>query len=158
MDGDSESQKEIREICLRLLTRREHSRLELVNKLALKGFGRSEIATIVDDLADQGWQSNQRFAESYARHRIKRGYGPIKITYELRQRGIEKIDLDSVIKDIADSWSELLERVYKNKYSNLKMLTDNEWLSRSRFLHQRGFNGEMIKTLFDQLKLKRIYS
>jgi len=153
----SESQKEIRDICLRLLTRREHSQLELLNKLALRGFERSETALIVDDLAEQNWQSNHRFAESYVRHRINRGYGPIKISYELRQRGVEDFCLENVVSDIIDDWSELLKQVYRKKYSDQKTLTDNEWHSRSRFLKQRGFSGEMIKTLFKQLNIQLIY-
>ncbi len=154
----SESQKEIREICLRLLTRREHSQLELLNKLTLRGFDQSETTVVVDDLSEQGWQSNQRFFESYVRHRVNRGYGPIKISFELLQRGVEEASFESVVSEIVDDWNELLTKVYKKKYSDQNTLTNNEWQSRSRFLKQRGFSGEMIKTLFNQLNLKLIYS
>ena len=157
MCDDSESQKKIREYCIRLLTRREHSQLELLNKLELKGFDRAETALIIDSLTDNGWQSNQRFAESYARYRIKKGFGPIKIRYELQQRGIEGTDLNEIVSDLAEGWDELLMQVYKKKYQDQKILTNKEWLSRSRFLQQRGFNGEMIKTLFDALELQTIY-
>jgi regulatory protein len=153
----SESQKEIREFCVRLLTRREHSKLELLNKLELKGFDRADTALVVDALADNGWQSNQRFAESYARYRIKKGFGPIKIKYELLQRGIEATNLDEVASEIAEDWNELLMQVYKKKYSNQELLTNKEWLSRTRFLQQRGFSTEMIKTLFDALELQINY-
>jgi SOS response regulatory protein OraA/RecX len=37
-------------------------------------------------------------------------------------------------------------------------LTKQQWFSQTRFLQQRGFNGEMIKNLFDRLGLKLIYS
>ena len=153
----SESQKEIREFCVRLLTRREHSQLELLNKLELKGFDRADTALVVDALADNGWQSNQRFAESYSRYRIKKGFGPIKVKYELLQRGIEGTNLDEVASEIAEDWNELLMQVYKKKYSNQELLTNKEWLSRTRFLQQRGFSTEMIKTLFDALELQINY-
>ncbi len=157
MCDDLESQKEIREICVRLLSRREHSKLELLNKLELKGFERADTALIVDALADDGWQSNQRFAESYARYRIKKGFGSIKIKYELLQRGIEDINLDEIVLEIAEDWNELLMQVYKKKYSHQELLTNKEWLSRTRFLQQRGFSTEMIKTLFDALELQINY-
>jgi regulatory protein len=160
---NTESQKNIRDICVRLISRREHSQLELLNKLIIKGFDRTETQLIVDDLAAQGWQSNQRFAESYSRYRIKKGYGPIKIICELQQRGIEDCDLDEVVMDIADGWGEVLEQLYAKKYADDKSLTNKalthkEWLKRNRFLQQRGFSGEMIKTLFRDLNIKLIYS
>jgi regulatory protein len=155
---NAESHKNIRECCVRLLSRREHSQQELLEKLASKGFDRAETQLIIDDLAAQGWQSNQRFAESYSRYRIKKGYGPIKIICELQQRGIEDYDLDEVVMDIASGWGEVLEQVYVKKYPDDKVLTNKEWFKRNRFLQQRGFSGEMIKTLFKDLSIKLIYS
>ena len=155
---NAESHKNIRECCVRLLSRREHSQQELLNKLATKGFDRAKTRVIVDELAAQGWQSNQRFAESYSRYRIKKGYGPVKIIYELQQRGIEDCDLDEVVMDLADGWGEILEQVYLKKYSDDTRLTNKEWLKRNRFLQQRGFSGEMIKTLFRDLNIKLNYS
>ncbi|MCK4840420.1 MAG: regulatory protein RecX [Methylococcales bacterium] len=154
---ESESPKVIKENCLRLLVRREHSQQELLDKLSVKGFDRAEVVKVVDDLAEQGWQSDQRFAESYARYRIKKGYGPIKISYELYQRGIDCFDLECALLDIADDWMELLEQIYHKKYADDKMLSNKEWLKRNRFLQQRGFSGEMINTLFKRLKLQTNY-
>lgn len=139
--------KEIREVCLRLLTRREHSQLELLNKLALKGFERDKSQKIIADLVEEGWQSDERFAESYARYRIKKGFGPVKISYELRQRGVVGFDLEPVVLDLADSWFDLLKQLYSKKYTDKGMLSQKEWLKRSRFLQQRGFSHEMIKTV-----------
>jgi len=147
MPVELEFAKEIREVCLRLLTRREHSQLELLNKLSLKGFDRYDSQKIIDGLTEEGWQSDERFAESYARYRIKKGFGPVKISYELRQRGITNFDLDAVVLDLADSWLDLLEQLYYKKYTDDGPLAQKEWLKRSRFLQQRGFSHEMIKTL-----------
>lgn len=151
------SQKQIKEICLRLLTRREHSQLELLNKIALKGFERTEIQLIIDELAEQGWQSDRRFSESYVRFRSKKGYGPIKISHELQQRGVECCDLDTMVLDIADGWYEILEWVYKKKYPDDKLIASNEWLKRTRFLQQRGFSNEMVNILFRQLRIELIF-
>ena len=155
---EAESQKNIREICLRLLTRRDYSQLELLDRLIKKDFDRAESQIIIDDLAEQGWQSDLRFAESYARYRIKKGYGPIKISYELQQRGVESFDFDTVVFDLADDWDDLLRQVYERKYSDEKTLLSKEWLKRSRFLQQRGFSGELINRLFKVLNIKLLYS
>ncbi len=152
---ENESEKTIKENCLVFLTRREHSQQELLDKLEIKGFNRGEIQEVVNDLAEQGWQSDCRFAESYARFRIKKGFGPIRISYELLQRGIENYDLESVVSNLAnDCWTEIIEQVYQKKYSDDQILTYKEWHKRCRFLQQRGFSGEMIKVLFKQLNIQ----
>ncbi len=148
-----ERQRQIEAICLRLLARREHSRRELVDKLALRGFERNEVEAVIDELAEQNWQNDERFAECYARQRIASGYGPIRIRYELQQRGIGEADLDAEAEE-QGGWDNLALNVYLNKYGKDRALTQNEWLKRSRFLQQRGFGGEMIKRLFAELKIK----
>lgn len=145
---------QIKESCLRLLARREHSQKELLNKLLVKGFDKDEILAVIEELALQGWQSDSRYAESYARHRIQKGYGPISIAYELRKNGIDAFNLEDIVHSTVGSWVELLEQVYTKKYGHNPLLDRNEWAKRSRFLMQRGFSGTMISTLFDHLNIK----
>jgi len=148
---NTESFKLIREICLQLLTRREYTRLELRVKLTAKGFEHSPIEAIIDELVTSGWQSDQRFAESYSRYRIKKGFGPIKIKYELQQRGIDKFDLEPVVMELAESWDKLIDQVYQKKYTDPLIPNAKTQAKRSRFLLQRGFSSEMIGSLFNRL-------
>jgi regulatory protein len=165
----SEAAKEIRDSCLRLLAMREHSKKELRQKLAAKGFGRDEALEVIDELAREGLQDDARYAESYARSRILKGYGPIRIIYELKQAGIEldrsggqtgteptAFNLDDTVQSTAGGWAELLERVYSKKYSRERKMEVKEWARRSRFLMQRGFSVEMITELFEHLNIKLI--
>ncbi|MGZ4998616.1 MAG: regulatory protein RecX, partial [Methylobacter sp.] len=96
--------KEVEEICLRLLARREHSKKELLNKLALRGFSRDDAQPVIDELAEQGWQDDLRYAENYARFRIQKGYGPIRVKQELKQNGIAAFDLESIVREEAGNW------------------------------------------------------
>lgn len=146
--------KQIKESGLRLLARREHSQKELLNKLLLRGFGKDEILVVIDEFALQGWQSDSRYAESYARSRIQKGYGPAWISYELKKKGIEAVDLEDLVCKTAGSWLELLEQIYTKKYGHDLRIDLNEWAKRSRFLMQRGFSGTMISALFDHLNIK----
>jgi regulatory protein len=146
--------REIKESCLRLLARREHSQKELLNKLLVKGLAKDDILAVIDELAQQGWQSDSRYAESYTRHRIQKGYGPIFIAYELRKNGIDAVNFEDIMQKMSDSWMELLEQVYIKKYGHDLLLDRNEWAKRSRFLMQRGFSGTMISALFDHLNIK----
>ena len=148
--------KSIEDICLCLLARREHSQQELLDKLVLRGFDRDDALPVIEHLVEQGWQSDQRYAESYARFRILKGYGPLRINYELKQNGITPFDLESIVQELAGSWMQLLERVYSNKFSQDTLLDRSEWAKRSRFLLHRGFSGAMISALFDELNIKFI--
>ncbi|MEQ1637689.1 MAG: regulatory protein RecX [Methylococcales bacterium] len=145
---------QIKEICLRLLTYREHSQQELLQKLALKGFTAHLVQPILDELVLSDWQSDTRYAVSYARQRISKGYGALRVAYELRQRGVAAFDLEDVILEVADGWLDLLERTYLNKYIHEPIISRHEWAKRSRFLLQRGFSAAMISALFKRLQLK----
>jgi len=150
----AQAAKEIEGVCLRLLARREHSRQELLAKLALRGFDRDDALPVIDELAEHGWQDDLRYAESYARFRIQKGYGPIRVSYELKQNGIAAFDLEGIVQEEAGSWMALLEQVYSKKYSHDTVLERNEWAKRSRFLLHRGFSGAMISALFDELNIR----
>mgnify|MGYP000668584458 CR=1 FL=1 len=145
-----ESFKAIKEVCLRYLMRREHSYQELLDKVATKGFNRQDITLVVDQLAEQGLQSDARFAESYARSRVHKGFGPLRIKAELRQRGVSDCCFEMAVEDIAGSWQELLQQVYEKKYTGGEPISQKEWLKRSRFLQQRGFSHEMVRALLNK--------
>jgi regulatory protein len=153
LPDDKESYKAIQEACLRYLMRREHSRQELLQKVSAKGFVKQEIAQVIDELIEQGLQSDARFAESYARSRVHKGFGHLRIQAELQQRGVSNCPFDMGVEDIAGSWQELLEQVYSKKYGNKLILDSQEQLKRSRFLQQRGFPNELVYRLFKQQKI-----
>jgi regulatory protein len=140
--------KQIKKDCLRLLTRRDHSRKEIQHKMAVKGYESSQVSAVIDDLAQQSWQDDSRYAESYARMRSHKGFGPIHIAYELKQQGIEAHTVDKVLQATSDNWLNLMEQVYNKKYPESLAMDINERAKRIRFLLQRGFSSAMITTLF----------
>jgi regulatory protein len=149
-----ELKQSIQQICLRLLAMREHSQRELLDKLALRGYSRADVEPIIAEFAEQGWQDNQRFAECYARQRMIKGYGPLRIRYELQQRGIAELDLEQLAEDNVGGWLNSLLQIYENKFDQQPKLSRAEWLKRSRFLQQRGFSHDMIKQMCAELKIK----
>jgi regulatory protein len=153
-DSDMENSvsTDIKNSCLYLLTRREHSQKELLTKLVAKGFKSADIAPVIAELAAQGWQSDTRYAESYTRHRLKQGYGELAIAYELKQNGITGFDIESILFDVTESWLSLIEQVYQKKYPDNKNLSLSERAKRSRFLLQRGFSSTLIQQLFNSFK------
>ncbi len=146
-----ENYKAIKEACFHYLARREYSQYELLQKIAGKGFSKADIQRVIDELEEQGLQSDTRFAESYARSRVHKGIGPLKIRAELQQRGVGDCYFEMAVEDIVGSWEALLMQTYLKKYDNQPPQGVQEQLKRSRFLQQRGFPNDMIRQLFKQL-------
>ncbi len=133
----------LRERALRLLARREHSRAELVRKLGQTGFAQHDIEALLDEFEEKKWLSDQRFAESWvADHRVKAG--SIKLTYELRQRGVSDSIIEAVLGEQRDSEFERAREVWQKKFG---VPPDNaaEQARQMRFMQSRGFTTEVIR-------------
>lgn len=133
---------------LRLLARREHSRLELRNKLLLRGFSPEAIEPVLDKLAAQGWQDDVRFANAYVHSCIERGDGILKIKANLRERGLTEAIILAVLPADDGFWQEQLLRKWGKKYVASTDLVVRA--KQSRFLQSRGFTFNQIKILWKQ--------
>jgi regulatory protein len=147
---DEQLLKQIKKDCLRLLTRREHSRKEIEQKLSTKGYLRSQFTAVLDELTRQSWQDNARYAESYINMRSQKGFGPVKIAYELRQQGVDKAEIDALIQAKTDIWATSLQQLYAKKFSDPAIKDHTERSKRIRFLSQRGFPSGMISDVLEK--------
>ncbi|HFD12622.1 MAG TPA: regulatory protein RecX [Crenotrichaceae bacterium] len=140
----------IRQICLNLLTRSELSRTLLVRKLSDRGYTSDDVLDIVDELVEQGLQSDQRYTEQYIAMRARKGFGPERIRLELEQRGIEPVAAQSAVAAL--HWNDNIASVYKKKYKQSSVSDWSEYTKRMRFLHYRGFTTEQINQLMQSLE------
>ena len=131
---------------VRLLARREHSRRELWIKLDQRGFDAELIDELLTKLADKGWQSDRRFAESYVRARVERGYGPERIRAELRQRGVEESLADAALAEAEVDWPALA-RAQLLRHFRTAPTDFAERLKRYRYLQNRGFAPDLARAL-----------
>ena len=137
---------DIKKHCLRLLACREHSQKELLSKLQQKGFDPIAIQSVLTELAESDLQSDVRFAENFARSRLRKGYGEAAICYELNKKGINFANefLNDALTSVADNWLDLLTQTYCKKYGEMTPVSWVEWSKRYRFLRQRGFSSAQI--------------
>lgn len=134
---------ELRERALRLLARREHSRAELVRKLALAGFSTDDICPVLDEFEEKNWLSDRRFAESYvADHRARAG--SIKLAYDLRQRGVGDGIVERVLGDTRDSELDRARAIWQKKFG-ARPADASEKAKQIRFMQGRGFAHEIIQ-------------
>ena len=139
-------ERTIRDVALGLLARREHSRLELHHKLTRRGFDSSEVTDVLQQLIADGWLDEQRYAEVYASARADKGYGPLRIQRELRERGIEDAIIDSILRSLDDFWLAKLSQLCQRRFQKPKNLADKA--KQQQFLRQRGFTFEQINQIF----------
>lgn len=128
-----------------MLARREHSRVELQEKLSKKGFPREQVERALEQLIASNLQSDQRFLEDFIRSRVLKGNGPLRISQELRQRGIE--DGLSRIEEQAIDWQEVATRTYTKKYRSSEIADAHERAKRMRYMQSKGFSGDIIRQL-----------
>ncbi len=137
--------KAIRWAAMGLLARREHSQLELKQKLQKRFMDDGDlIDRIVIDLTNEALQSDERFSEAYTRMRYGKGYGPRRILAELRQKGIADELSVAVVSDEAYDWYESSLAAMNKKFSG-RSLTPMDRAKVYRFLSYRGFFHDHIQ-------------
>lgn len=138
------------EAAIRLLARREHSRLELARKLERKGHDPDDVTEALDTAEAEGLLSDERFAESYARARREKGYGPVRIRAELRERGVAGERAAQGLEALEEDWWSLAEAVRQKRFGRDKPREAAERARQSRFLQYRGFDAELVRRLLDE--------
>jgi regulatory protein len=127
---------------MRMLIRREHSVFELTQKLKNKEFDSVEIAKTISTLIEQNYQSDERFTADFIQMRFNQGKGTIKISFDLKQRGINNFDLSEF------DFYTLAKKIRKQKFGKQQPKDYKEKAKQQRFLQSRGFNFEHINQAF----------
>ncbi|MCG6873086.1 MAG: recombination regulator RecX [Gammaproteobacteria bacterium] len=128
-----------------LLARREHSRSELVRKLKQRGFSAPEVGAALDRLADEGLQSDARFAEALTLARQQHGYGPRRIVWELREKGVGD-EMIAAHVDSSDSvWAESAREQREKRFGTQPAADVRERKRQTDFLVRRGFTGDQVR-------------
>lgn len=139
---------DVRRAAMDLLARREHSRQELQRKLARRFAVDAEVIfSVINQLTQEGLQSDQRLAEALLRYRSNRGQGPLKIKAEMREKCIESDLIEQIFDEANIDWFDLALRVLEKRYGDGSAVDASERAKRTRFLQQRGFSFDHIQTV-----------
>lgn len=131
---------------MRLLSHREHTRAELRRKLLARAWSADDIDDALQRLAEQGMQSDERFTEQYVRLRTEKGYGPARISAELRERGVNGALVDAWLQAGDSQWRDRMEQLVLKKYGQPPAKDNQREIARcGRFLAQRGFPSRLIR-------------
>jgi len=145
--------KEVFNAAQGLLARREHSQLELMQKLQKKSFDELIISEVLLKLSQMDYQSDQRYAAARLRNLTNKGYGPNYIKQYLNQRGISSTLIENCFDNFDINWFNCVQKVWQKKY-NLVPADLKTKAKQQNFLYYRGFDGGLINKLFRNLKIK----
>lgn len=106
-----------------LLSRRDHSKKELLRKLREKGYTDGAEAAI-EKLEESGYIDDERFCRMYASELVRlKGYGKRRVEQELSFKGVDRDIIRSVLDEIlfdTDKLSVIIKRKYLSKMSDEK--------------------------------------
>ncbi len=126
-----------RERAMNFLIRREHSEVELRQKLQQRQCPKTLIDPIIEWLYAKQYLSLTRFAYSYSKNRADLGYGPIRVRYELAKlHHISERDIQAALSEINWHQARLIAERKVGRKEGAKYYAA---------LYRRGFSGEMLE-------------
>ena len=144
-------QKKALNIALRILTPRDHSKYELVQKLKQRGFSREVIDAAISSCERFDYINDERTAQVYIRQVKRKGYGKKRIQLELNKKGLKGTRIQSILDQSVSETDERegAERILKKNIKRFER--EKDALKRRekiyRFLHARGFSQGVIAEL-----------
>lgn len=147
---DEDVLTKIRRTALKMLARRDHSEFELQTKLEQRGYPLTAIKSVLNEYKSANYLNDNRFTESFVRWRRSRGYGPLKIKYELKNKQISDELIADHLKIADNAWVLEAKTVLEKKFRGQPPQDFKETAKRMRYLQQRGFTQSQISTVVEE--------
>jgi len=132
----------------------ERCHREVKEKLYALGVWKRDHDEIIATLIEENYLNEERFAIAYAggKFRIK-GWGRVKIKYELKQKRVSEYCIKKALKQIDESnYIDKLTKLAIEKYQSLK---GEQYLIRKKktidYLVGRGFELDLINFVISEL-------
>ncbi|HRE18022.1 MAG TPA: recombination regulator RecX [Rhodocyclaceae bacterium] len=129
---------------MRLLARREHSRVELARKLAPHAESVEQLEMLLNALQNEKLLSDARYAAQRVAVRGAR-YGNARLQYELRHSGVSD-EAVTVALAAGEDERARCRTVWQKKFGVLPADAEGR-VKQIRFLQTRGFSMEIIRHL-----------
>jgi regulatory protein len=140
---------------LRILTRRDHSKHELTQKLKMRGYAGNVIDEVITECERFEYINDERTAQVFIRQLYKKGYGRKRIRFELNLKGLCGKHIQAVLSQSitdADEY-QCAEKVFQKHAGRFDR--EKDVLKRKdkiyRFLYGRGFSKTVISELITRL-------
>jgi regulatory protein len=140
----------LRARALNLLAMREHSRVEMMRKLAPHAESDEQVGAVLDELERAGHLSERRFVESLIRRRSER-YGARMIEHELEGHRVADEVSAPLLSELAADEQQRALAVWRKRFGRAP---ENlaERAKQHRFLVRRGFDAQAISAVFRAIR------
>lgn len=135
---------------LRYLAAREHSRAELLRKLAPYAQEPGEIERVLDELQAKGFISAERVAASLL-HRRSARLGDARIRQELQSKGLDADTVAQALEQLRGTEHQRAQAVWQRKFG----LSAPDAAGRARqmrFLLGRGFSADVVRRVVQGIR------
>lgn len=127
-----------------MISRREHSEVELRDKLRQKEFSIEEIESALEKAKEKKWiTSPEQASQSFAELLHRKNKGIEFINSQLQEKGLPAISRDENLE------LEKAESLMKTKYSRFSEFSEVEKTKVMRFLASRGFDSSTIQKVLN---------
>ena len=139
---------------LRLLSYRDHSVKELINKLVMKGHNRNYSEIAAEKLREYGYLNDERYARFMAESLVERkGMSVRAVRTELLSKGISKEIADNITENLDFDPILRIIDLLNTKYS--RKISDEKGIKRTVASLQRlGYKWSDINTAFRRLEIE----
>ncbi len=157
MTRDQESEigsRQAMNTAVRMLSRRDHSRFEVRQKLKQRGFSSEAIRAAVNECERLNYIDDQRTARVYIGQLVRRGFGFRRIAIELKKKGLQGRPIEAILEQqkVEIDEREIARRVLQKKIKSFAREADRKKRREKiyRFLDYRGFNRSTISALIKE--------
>ena len=139
---------------LRLLTRRDHSKYELAQKLKQRDFENDVIEKVFLECERLNYLNDERTARVFIGQLLRKGYGAKRIEHELNRKGLMGKRIAGILVEILSEAGERenAERVLIKNIKRFDREIDRQKRKDKiyRFLYSRGLSNQVISELIEK--------
>ena len=138
---------------VRLLSQREFNTREMADRLANRDYDAEIVTEVIRQLKSDNYLSEQRYAESFLRSRIKRGEAPWLAAQKAKQKGAESSALQAALAEISEAYDDeqvCRELLDQRDPGGLRFDDERVWQRQARFLRNKGHNSATILRVLKQ--------
>lgn len=134
----------------------ERAKSQVHHKLKDYGLEEGEINVLVEELIDEGFLNEARFASAYCMDKLRlQKWGRVKIRYALQGLHVEEQLIDKSLNALpAEAYQEILKHLATTKSASLNG-EENPWKRQQKlyaYLQSKGFTIDEIKWAASQVE------
>lgn len=136
----------------------ERSSFEVTQKLISWNINKDTIPVIINELREERFLDDKRFAEDFARGKFKiKHWGKNKIKLSLQQKRVKQEYIDRAIQLLdEEDYSQSLKALAEKKYNLFpdKLSEYEKRVKLYQFLLSKGFENKLIRDVLDEIASK----